>query len=123
MVEKKSNVGMDYSVGHLRMKYLDLANIAFAQGNFIGCKGYIDDFLDTVDGNKEAGKVIGEEFDRVFRHKKILEDELERTVKDMGYLERKDFEDTGKHELEVNVIHDMKEICWRISLKNGLFFE
>ena len=117
------NVGSDYSIGHLRMKYLDLANIAFAQGNFIGCKGYIDDFIDTVDGGKEAGKTIRAEFDRVFERKKRQEAELERTIKDLGYLERKDFEDNGKQELEVNAIHDMKEICWRISLKDGLFFE
>jgi len=117
------NVGGDYSIGHLRMKYLDLANISFAQGNFIGCKGYIDDFIDTIDGSKEAGKIISDEFDKVFTRKKLQEQELERTVKDMGYLEKKDFEDNGKRELEVNAIHDMKEICWRISLKNGLFFE
>jgi len=122
MVETKS-IESGYSIGHLRIKYLDLANIAFAQGNFIGCKGYIDDFLDTVDGENEAGKTISEEFDKIFEHKKQQEIEIEKTIKNMGYLERKDFEDGGKQEIEVNAIHDMKEICWRISLKNGLFYE
>ena len=121
MTEKK--VGIDYSVGHQRIKSLDLANISFAQGKYVECKRFIDNFLDTIDKESDAGKIIKTEFDKTFRNKKKIEDAIEEQIKNLGYLEKKDFEDNAKAENEINTIHDLKEICWRISLKDGLFHE
>jgi len=121
MTEK--NIGMDYSIGHLRIKYLDLANLSFAQNNYTQCKGYIDNFLDTIKSDSDTGREIKSEFDNVFNKRKQVEDAVEKKIDSMGYLERKDFEDNAKTELEINTIHDLKEICWRISLRDGLFNE
>jgi len=117
------SVGMDYSIGHVRIKYLDLANLSFAQGNYSQCKGYIDSFMDTIKEDSGSGKELKAEFDRVYLHRSNLEKQLELEVGKLGWLERKDFEDQAKSEVSVNTIHDIKEICWRISLKDGLFFE
>jgi len=117
------SVGMDYSIGHVRMKYLDFANMSFAQGNYIQCRGYIEDFLDTVKEESDAGKAIKFELDKIYDNKKKIVDAVEKKIKEMGYLESKDFEDNAKSELEINTIHDMKEICWRVSLRDGLFNE
>jgi len=122
-MDGKKEVGMSYSVGHMRIKYLDLANMSFAQGNYLQCKGYIDNFLDTIDENSDVGKEIKKEFDKIYLNKRRVDEVIESQVKNLGYLERKDFEDSAKLENEVNTIHDLKEICWRVSLKNGLFYE
>jgi len=121
MVDK--NIGMDYSIGHIRIKYLDLANMSFANGNYLQAKGYIDNFLDTVKEDSTSGKEIRDEFDKLFDNKQKIEESITEKTKTLGYLERKDFEDSAKTEIEVNNIHDIKEICWRIALKNGLFHE
>ena len=113
----------DYSVGHLRIKYLDLANISFAQNNYTIAKGYVDDFLDTVDENSDEGKEIKTEFDKIYTRKKNQLKELETSVESMGYLEQKDLKNDGRESIEVNAIHDMKEVCWRIALHSGLFNE
>jgi len=122
MVEK-SSIGMGYSIGHVRIKYLDLANMTFAQGNYLQCKGYVDDFLDTIDKDSESGKNLKKEFDKIYDNKKKIGNAIEDQSKNLGYLEKKDFEDNAKSENEVNTIHDLKETCWRIALKDGLFYE
>ena len=122
-MSEKSGLGLDYSIGHTRMKYLDLANIHFTQSNFVACKRDIENFLDTVKEDSDYGKEIKKEFDKVFSNKKKIEDAIDKQITNLGYLERRDFEDGAKSELEVNTIHDMKEICWRIALRDGLFNE
>ena len=112
-----------YSIGHLRMKYLDLANITFAQGNMQICKGHLDNFLDTVDEESEAGKQIISEYKMVDARRKKLIEQLKTKMEDMDYLEKKDMENRGMTEIEVDAIHDCKEICWRIGLKMGLFYD
>jgi len=111
----------DYSIGHLRIKYLDLANISFAQNNYTIAKGYIDDFLDTIDEKTDEGKEIKNEFDIIMQRKKRQLNELDTSVKNMGYLEQKDITNDGRESIEINTIHDMKEVCWRVALKGGLF--
>jgi len=114
---------MDYSIGHLRIKYLDLANIAFAQNNYIGANGYIDSFLDTIKEETNSGQTIKKEFDKITFMKRQRLIDLTESVKELGYLEKKDVENGGKEEIEINTIHDKKEVCWRIAMKEGLFNE
>jgi len=117
------SIGMDYSIGHARIKYLDLANMSFAQGNYLQAKGYIDNFLDTINKETESGKTLKKEFDKIYSNKKKIDGAIDEQIKNLGYLEKKDFEDGAKSENEVNTIHDLKETCWRIALKDGLFYE
>jgi len=119
MVEAK----IDYSIGHLRMKYLDLANIKFAQGDFISCKGFINNFLDTVKDESPAGISIKIEFDKINNMIKQQIRDMEIGMGNLGWLEKRDYETKGREEIEINKIHDMKEICWRIGLKEGLFYD
>lgn len=114
---------MDYSIGHIRMKYLDLANLSFAQGNYSQCKGYIDSFIDTIDEDSVCGKSIKKEFDNAYSHRASIAYQLEQEVKNMGYLEKQDYESVAKSEINIDSLHDLKAICWRISLKDGLFHE
>jgi len=121
MVEKGS--GTSYSIGHLRIKYLDLANMSFAQNDFVTCKGYIDDFMDTVDAESDSGKMLKEEFDKIYASKKTMDIELDKNITDLGYFEQKDAEEDGRRNIEINSLHDIKETCWRVSLKHGLFYD
>jgi len=111
----------NYSTGHIRRKYLDLANMSFAQNNFIAAKRYIDSFLDTIPENNKASDDIKKEFDKVILIKNQRITEIKKDAENLGYLEKKDFENNGREEAEINVIHDMKEICWRVASDNGLF--
>jgi len=121
MSEKKT--GMDYSIGHLRIKYLDLANLSFAQGDHLQCKGYIDSFIDTIDAESGSGQKIKKEFDDVYRNRDTIANHLEQEVKKLNYLERQDYEQAAKNEINIDSLLDLKAICWRISLKDGLFHE
>lgn len=121
MVDRK--IGGSYNVGQVRMNWLDFSNMYFAQGNFIECKRAIDNFLDTVKDDGVSGKDIKKEFDVVFAHKKKVEDEVEEKRHEMGFLEEKNFVDTMRSNLEIDTIHELKSICWRICLRDGLFNE
>ena len=113
----------DYSIGHLRSKYLDLASISFAQEKYTIAKGYIDAFLETIDETKPAGKTIKKEFDIIHTRKKQQLKELESSVENMGYLEQRDITNEGHESIEINSIHDMKMICWKVAMGEGLFNE
>ena len=105
----------------LRMKYLDLANMNFAQGNYPLSDGYVKDFLDTIDGSGEISKQITREFDDITGRKQKDKERLTEFVNTLGYLEQKDVRDRGMEEIEINAIHDKKNVCWTIALKEGLF--
>lgn len=120
MVDKKEGVS---NIGNTRWKYLDFANIYFAQGQLKQCNDFIDAFIQTLDEKTEAGKSVKKEFDDVYKNKINIESAVEEKVKNMGYLERKDFEDMARRELELETLQNLKSACWRISLQYGLFFE
>ena len=111
----------DYSIGHLRIKYLDLANNYFAQQQYIIANGFIDDFIGTIDEKSTSGIDIKLEFDNLNRIKKERLQTLKETAEKLGYLEKKDFENNERENIEINNIHDKKAICWRISMRDGLF--
>jgi len=113
----------DYSVGHLRMKYLHSANEVFAQGNYLQCEGYIKAFLDTIPDDKPVASFLSTEFDIISKRKKDQVLQLQQHLKTLGYLEAKDTETRGRDEVEINAIHDKKVACWRIAMKEGLFFD
>lgn len=113
----------EYRIGHIRLKYLDLANICFAQENYPIAEGYIDDFLATIDENSETGQLLKTEFDRVSKIKKDNLQILKDKVQSLSYLKKKDIADKGYDEIEINFIHDKKEICWSIAMQKGLFYE
>jgi hypothetical protein len=112
-----------YSVGHLRIKYLDLANMAFAQNNYIQADGYIKSFLDTIKDGSKAAEIITREFDRISNRKKVSLEELTKSTENLGYLEQKDLFDEGRTSIEINSIHDRKVVCWMVAQKEGLFFD
>jgi len=115
--------GKDYSIGHLRAKYLDLANMYFVQGNTRDCAGYIDAFLNTIPDESEAASYIREEFDKVEviknNNKKILFDEM----KNLGSLEKTDVKIDGDKQINVDNLQDKKVVCWNASAKYGLLYE
>jgi len=112
-----------YTVGHLRMKYLDLANMSFSQNNYIAADGYIKSFLDTIKEDTQAAEKITKEFNTISNRKHKSIKELQKSTESLGYLEQKDILDEGKTNIEVNSIHDRKAVCWRIALQEGLFYD
>lgn len=113
----------DYKLGILRLKYLDLSNMAFAQQNPILANGYINDFLQTIKEDSKAGKDIKKQFDETMEKREQQLKELFKATEKLGYLEKKDVENRGRQEIEINTIHDKKTICWSVSMENGLFYE
>lgn len=113
----------DYSIGHYRLKYLDLANMNFAQGNFVQADGFIKAFMDTIKDESQAAIDIKLGFDEITTRKKHQIEQLFEHTSTLGYLEKKDTETEGREEIEINTIHDKKIICWRVCMKYGLFNE
>ncbi|MBD3321810.1 MAG: hypothetical protein GF350_12005 [Chitinivibrionales bacterium] len=113
----------NYSIGHLRIKYLDLANVKFAQNDPVTAKGFIDDFLDTIDEESESGKKIKSELDQLYLRKQNQLVQLKETADELSYLEKEDTMNRGRTEIEINHIHDIKEVCWRAAMKYGLFYD
>jgi len=121
MVEENKS----YSIGHLRMKYLNEADNAYAMGgieNILRCKRIIENFIGTIKEKSPAAKMIQERFDKINNFKEQLLKNLDENTKDIGYLERKDA-DNERDIIEINSIHDMKVTCWIVALENGLFYE
>jgi len=114
---------MDYKIGHLRIKYLDMANIGFAQQQYTNAEGFINDFVDTIDEKSKSGNEIKTEFDRCVDRRNKQLNKLKEKIQGLGYLEQKDIDTQEREQIEINFIHDKKEICWRIALNNGLFNE
>jgi hypothetical protein len=110
-----------YKLGQVRYKYLDLANMAFAQGHFPECVEYINAFLETVKDETDAGMKIKEEFDRIEMDRRLNVKKLAEEIKDLGYLEQRDANNLGRERIELEAIHDRKTVCWTVSLTNGLF--
>jgi len=113
----------DYKIGHLRIKYLDMANISFAQQQYSISSGFVEDFIGTIDEKSTAGIEIKNEFDKCVERKADQIKKLKDKVANLGYLEKRDIENKEREQIEINNIHDKKEICWRIALSNGLFNE
>ena len=121
MVEEK-NI---YSIGHLRMKYLNEADNAYAMGgmeNVIRCKRIIENFIGTIKDSTKVADEIKKRFDEINKVKNDMLNSLNENTKNLGYLEKKDA-NNERDLIEVNAIHDMKVACWIISLDNGLFYE
>ena len=108
-------------MGQERWKYLDMANMSYAAGDFISCNGYLSAFLETIVTDSEAGKQIKEEFDHIEIDRRKKNQELESKVKDLGYLEQRDILTRGKEQIEIEAIYNKKAVCWTISMQHGLF--
>ena len=114
-----------YSIGHLRMKYLNEADNAYAHGgmeNILRCRRIIDNFIGTIKEGIPAAEQIKKHFDDINKIKEELIKNLNDNTKNIGYLERKDA-DNERDIIEINSIHDMKIACWIVALENGLFYE
>ena len=119
----EASLAKDYTVGHLRMKYLDMANMAFAQRAFIEADGLITAFVNTIDENSNSGIDLKLEFDKIHHIKTKQIAELNIETKELGYLEKQDTYNNARTNIEINAILDKKASCWRIAYKNGLFNE
>ena len=115
-----------YTVGHLRMKYLDAANILYANAqnvtDYLGCRDMLYNFIDTIKEDGKAADHLKNELDRINLDKNENIKKLEDDKKNMGYLERKDY-DNERDRIEINAIHDMKTLCWIVALEYNLFYE
>jgi len=123
MVENDNSMG--YTLGHLRMKYLNEADNCYTRGgikNYLACKRILQNFLQTIKEESDVSKLIKLELDKMNNSKKQLLMDLDLSFKNAGILEVKGM-DEEKEIIEVNYIHDMKCLLWNISLEHGLFYE
>lgn len=119
MAEQK----MDYNIGHIRMKYLDMANMSFTQGNYKECEGFITAFLETIKDDGAEADMIRKNFDSIERIKRERKRDLSEHIKDLGELERVDTKAQGELEITIESLLDRKTICWNVAMKQGLFHE
>ena len=110
-----------YTTGHVRRKYLDLANMYYAQGSYPIAERFVNDFIGTIPEDKPAAKKIRDEFNKIAAKKRKEIGELERYVESLGYLEKKDVMTDGRSNIEINAIHDKMVASWIIAEKESLF--
>jgi len=108
-------------MGTERWKYLDMANISFAGGDYISCKGYINAFLETIEDGRPEAKEIRENLDSIEDKRRKLIQDLIKETEDIGYLEQSDIRHNARERIEIDAINDMKATCWIMALKYGLF--
>ena len=117
--------GKDYSLGHMRAKYMDLASMSFVIENTTECARQLDNFIDLLDENKypEAAKELTIQFDKIEQNKQMHTHQLLEEIKNMGELEKTDVKNQGEKQLLIECLHDKKIVCYNIAMKYGLFYE
>lgn len=110
-------------MGQERWKYLDMANMSFAAGDPISCKGYVEAFLETIKEDSDEATKIKQEFNQIEAERLKKHNDLEAQIKDLGYLEMQDYQNRGKQQIEVDAIYEMKTVCWTVAIDGGLFSE
>lgn len=120
MGEKTGGV---FQVGLNRVRYLDLANMHFIQQNYDAVKESLYAFLDTIDDESEPGRYIIEQFDLLYDERKRQREELECKIADSGFLEQSITGNNGFMNIDLEILHGMKAVCWTASQKFGLLYE
>ena len=115
--------GKDYSLGHMRAKYLDLANMSFVTENMTECSRQLDNFIDLIKNDSKEAKELTQQFDKVELNRQMHTRQLMEEIKTLGELEKTDIKNQGEQQLIVECLHDKKIICWNIAMKYGLFYE
>lgn len=115
--------GKDYSLGHTRAKYLDLANMSFVTENTNECSRQLDNFIDLIKENTDEAKELTKQFDHIELNKQMHTKQLLEEIKDMGELEKTDIKNQGEKQLLMEALHDKKIVCWNIAMKYGLLYE
>jgi len=111
------------TLGIERMKYLDLANMSFSNGEYDLTEGAINSFLETIKDGSDAAKMITIEFDKIELNKKADTHRLNEHLKTLRTLERTDVKNKGNQEIRIEYLHDKKTVCWTVAMKHGLFYE
>lgn len=117
------DIKTEYKIGKIRCDMLVNADFKYAEGNYISCNAFIDNFLQTIDEKSKAGKMIIQEFDKIYDDIMLQFRELAGSKKNVGSLESIDIDTTGREKIEIELISKKKEVCWRISMTEGLFNE
>lgn len=120
MVDNKSMQTGKRQMGMERWKYLDMANLSFAGGNYGACKGYLEAFLETISENSEEGKTLQLGFERIETDRQSKVSELQKDSENWGYLEQLDGNDV-RREIEINSLYEQKTLCWTTSINFNLF--
>lgn len=108
-------------MGQERWKYLDMANMSFAAGDYTSTDGYVKAFLETIKDDSDEAREIKIEFDRIDRERKNRIDELTTKTEHLGYLEQKDVRNTGREQIEIDAVYSRKTVCWTMAMNAGLF--
>ena len=117
------NIDDVLSIGHKRMKYLDLANMYFIQGDYISAEGCIVSFLETIKEDSPESEIIKKEFDKIEVIKNKQYKQILDFIKDKGECERSDIKIKGEQEILVESLHNKKTVCWNMAMTRGMFDE
>lgn len=115
--------GKDYSIGHMRAKYLDLANMSFVTENTVECSRQLDNFIDLIKEGSKESEELTVQFDNIEINKQKNIKLLLAEIKDLGELEKTDIKNQGERQLLLECLHDKKIVCWNIAMKYGLLYE
>ena len=118
MTEQKTGLRR---MGQERWKYLDMASLSFAAGEYLNTKGYIEAFLETIEENSKAAIEITELFDAIETERTKARQDLADQKKEWGELEKADIGNKAILQIEINAIYEKKAACWTTALKHGLF--
>ena len=116
---------LTHTVGHTRQRILDESNNFFVRGDLASCnKHLLINFLQTIDEGKnpEIAKEIRDGLDKDFALRKAQRDELNTTIKNIGYLEEKDLEQEFRT-IDEEFTSNIKATIWRITLKYNLTYD
>jgi hypothetical protein len=116
--------GATHKIGQERYKYLDLANISYANAqnllDYRRANGFMDAFEFTLEPGSEAKKELMRKKETVDQERKEAVRKWEQWKEGLGFWEQEDAE-TERMRLEIEAVGKRLDACWEISKRYGLF--
>ena len=121
MTEVKNNTRT--GMGNLRLAALKNADLCSINGDWRCVSGQLDTFLKTVDDFSLAGKYIKEENDKLLEEKKRRMKEIEKEIRDIGYLEQSAIRRDFDAEINGEYLNGLKNICWIAFFRYKMYYD
>ena len=109
------------TVGEKRLEYLDLANKAYASGDYDASQKCIDSFLSTVRDGSTIATQIKTEFDKIEKKRVDTWEQLMKDTEDLDSWTRSALRYDNQTALVVEVLKDKINICWQIAMEQSAF--
>lgn len=122
-MEIKSGGGT-HKIGQERYKYLDLANISYANASnltdYRKALGFMDAFEFTLEPGSEAKKELLRKKEQLEQEKKDAVQRWEQWKQGLTYFEQFDVQ-PERDRIEIVAVGQRLDSCWEIAKRYGLF--